>query len=152
MWALVLIVLVAVLTVALTQDRGPQTQQERIEAISARLACPTCDGESVEVSRAAAAVAIRTEIARQVALGQRTNDEIVAEIENSFGGRVLLVPRATGLDALVWVLPVTAGVIAVAALGATFRRWRREAEVLGTPSEEDRRRVDAALAEDSDGS
>jgi cytochrome c-type biogenesis protein CcmH len=152
MWSVVLLVLVGILTVAVTRDRGPQTQQERIESIASRLACPTCDGESVEVSRASAAVAIRTEIARQVALGQRTNDEIVAEIENSFGGRVLLVPKATGIDAVVWVLPVAGGVIAVAALAATFRRWRREAAALGAPTEEDRRRVAQALAEDTDGS
>jgi cytochrome c-type biogenesis protein CcmH len=145
-WMVMVVALVAVVTVAASRDRGPQTQQDRIETISARLACPTCDGESVAASRAPAAVAIRNEIARQVVAAQRTDDEIVAEIERSFGGRVLLVPRATGLDALVWVLPVTVGVLAVASLAVAFRRWRRDAESLGAPTEDDRALVAEAIS------
>jgi cytochrome c-type biogenesis protein CcmH len=145
-WMVMVVALVGVITVASVRDRGPQTQQDRVESISARLACPTCDGESVAASRAPAAVAIRNEIARQVIAGQRTDDEIGAEIERSFGGRVLLVPRATGLDALVWVLPVTVGVLAVASLAVAFRRWRREAELLAAPTADDRARVAQALA------
>ena len=44
-----------------------------------------------------------------------------------FGGQVLLVPKASGFDALVWALPVAALVCAIAGLAVTFRRWRREA-------------------------
>jgi cytochrome c-type biogenesis protein CcmH len=145
-WAVLFVAVVAVVTVAAGRERGPQTQQDRIEAVAARLACPTCDGESVEVSRAPAAVSIRNEIARQVIAGQLSDDQIVAEIEASFGGRVLLVPRATGLDALVWVLPVTVAMVAVAALAMTFRRWRREADALAAPTDEDRALVANALA------
>jgi cytochrome c-type biogenesis protein CcmH len=145
-WLVMVIALVGVVTVAAGRDRGPQTQQDRIEVISARLACPTCDGESVVASRAPAAVAIRNEIARQVIAGQLDDDQIVAEIERSFGGRVLLVPRATGLDALVWVLPVTVAVLAVASLVVAFRRWRRDSELLQAPSDDDRALVAEALA------
>lgn len=145
-WLVMVVALVGVITVAAGRDRGPQTQQDRIEVISARLACPTCDGESVVASRAPAAVAIRNEIARQVIAGQLTDDEIVAEIERSFGGRVLLVPRATGLDALVWVLPVTVAVLAVASLVVAFRRWRRESQGLTAPTDDDRALVAEALA------
>lgn len=147
-WLVMLVALVGVMTVAAGRDRGPQTQQDRIEVVSARLACPTCDGESVLASRAPAAVAIRNEIARQVIAGQLSDDEIVAEIERSFGGRVLLVPRATGLDALVWVLPVTVAVLAVASLAVAFRRWRREAQLLGAPTDDDRALVAEAMAHD----
>lgn len=145
-WAVLLVAVVSVVTVAASRDRGPQTQQDRIESVAARLACPTCDGESVEVSRAPAAVAIRNEIARQVIAGQLSDDQIVAEIEASFGGQVLLLPRTTGLDALVWVLPVTVAMIAVAALAMAFRRWRREAEALAAPTDADRAMVARALA------
>jgi cytochrome c-type biogenesis protein CcmH len=145
-WLVMIVALVGVITVSAGRDRGPQTQQDRIDVISARLACPTCDGESVVASRAPAAVAIRNEIARQVITGQLSDDEIVAEIERSFGGRVLLVPRATGLDALVWVLPVTVAVLAVASLAVAFRRWQRDSRRLGAPSDDDRALVAEALA------
>jgi cytochrome c-type biogenesis protein CcmH/NrfF len=104
------------------RDSGPLTQQDRIDAITKRVACPTCDGESVYVSRAAAAQAIRAEVARQVGDGLSTDDEIVAYIADRFGGQVLLVPRGSGIDALVWVLPVVVAVALVAALASSFRR------------------------------
>ncbi|MBU6201217.1 MAG: cytochrome c-type biogenesis protein CcmH [Acidobacteria bacterium] len=115
------------LGVVAVRDTGPLTQQERIESISRRVACPTCQGESIAASRATAAEAIRAEIARQVATGQRTDDEIIGFIESRFGASVLLLPRSTGLDSLVWILPVAVLVVAAAALAAALARWRRTA-------------------------
>ena len=54
-WMLMGVIVVALLAVGATKDSGPRTQGDRIDAISKRLACPTCDGESVYVSRASAA-------------------------------------------------------------------------------------------------
>ncbi len=147
-WLALVLVVFALLAVGASRDGGPETQQDRIDAIGRRLACPTCAGESVYVSRAAAAEAIRNEIARQVATGERSDDEIVAFIEDRFGGQVLLVPKATGLDALVWVLPVVVLVVAVAGLTVAFRRWQREPVLV--PTDEDRALVAAALAEEHD--
>jgi cytochrome c-type biogenesis protein CcmH len=65
-------------------------------------------------------------VARDVAAGQLTDDEIMATIAESFDAQVLLVPRATGLDSLVWVLPVAVLVCAVAGLAVAFRRWRNQ--------------------------
>lgn len=121
-WALVLIVTVALVVFGTVRDTGPLTQQDRIDTITKRIACPTCDGESVYVSRAAAAQAVRAEVARQVGDGVKTDDEIVAYIADRFGGQVLLVPRGSGIDALVWVLPVVVAVALVTALAMSFRR------------------------------
>ncbi|NBP50303.1 MAG: hypothetical protein EBU70_03800 [Actinobacteria bacterium] len=128
-WPLLLAVAaaVALLGVAAVRDTGPLTQQERIESISRRVACPTCQGESIAASRATAAEAIRAEIARQVATGQRSDDEIIGYLESRFGASVLLLPRSTGLDSLVWILPVAVLVVAAAALAAALARWRRAA-------------------------
>ncbi len=125
-WMFMGFLAVALLAVGAGRQSGPLTQEDRIDNINQRLACPTCDGESVYVSQAPAAQNIRNEVARQVASGQRTDDEVVAYVENSFGGQVLLVPRATGLDILVWVLPIAALVCCTAGLALTFRRWKRE--------------------------
>jgi cytochrome c-type biogenesis protein CcmH len=121
-WVGLLVVTAALLVFGSVRDSGPLTQQDRIDAITQRVACPTCDGESVYVSRAAAAQAIRAEVARQVGDGLKTDDEIVAYIADRFGGQVLLVPRGSGIDALVWVLPVVVSVALVAALASSFRR------------------------------
>ena len=145
-WMLMGILVVALLAVGSSRDDGPRTQSDRIDAISRSIACPTCDGESVFVSQASASQAIRNEIARQVAQGQNTDEEIIGFIEERFGGQVLLVPRASGLDALVWALPVSVFVCSVAGLGFAFRRWKSQQG--GDPTDEDRAMVAALLGED----
>ncbi len=118
--------LIAVLLVfGTSRTGGPKTQQDRIDAITSVLACPTCSGESVFVSRAAAAESIRAEVARQVATGLRPDDEILSYVEQRFGGQVLLVPRATGVDALVWALPVAALIFSMFLLFSAFTKRRQ---------------------------
>ena len=126
MWMLMAILTVGLLAVGTTRDTGPLTQGDRIDAITKRVACPTCDGESVFVSRASAAEAIRKQVARDVAAGVKTDTEIIGSIADSFNGQILLVPRATGLDSLVWVLPIAVLVCAVVGLAMAFRKWRRQ--------------------------
>jgi cytochrome c-type biogenesis protein CcmH len=146
-WVVLVLVVVAFLTIGATRGSGPRTDAERIDAISKRLACPTCDGESVFESQASASRNLRNTIEERVREGTSTDNEIVAYIEERFGASVLLVPKATGLDALVWALPAAAFVCAVAGLGVAFVRWRRRDEL--APSDEDRALVAVALrAED----
>ena len=142
-WVAMAIFVGLLLVVGANNDSGPLTQQERIDEISQRLACPTCQGESVYASRASAAVSLRDEIARQVGGGERTDDEIVAFVEQRFGGQVLLVPRSSGVDALVWALPVMALICALAGLAFAFRRWRVSGGF--QISDSDREIVDEAL-------
>jgi cytochrome c-type biogenesis protein CcmH/NrfF len=72
-------------------------------------------------------------------------DEIRAAIVARYGDSVLLVPRAEGVDALVWVLPVVLLVVSAAGLVLVFRRWRREGST-GPPTDADRALVAEALA------
>lgn len=146
-WAAMALLAVVLLAFGATRSSGPSTQEERIDAISKRLACPTCNGESIYVSRASAAESIRNEIARQVAAGQRADDDIVAYIESRFPGSLLL-PRAEGVDSLVWVLPVVALVCGFGGLVVVFRRWQREGAVRANP--DDAEIVAAAMRDNDD--
>lgn len=144
-WIVMLLLTGVLLAIGVTRSGSPLTQQDRIDSLTSHLACPTCSGESVFVSRAPAAQAIRTEVARQVGAGLRSDDEIISYIEQRFGGQVLLVPRATGLDSLVWSLPVAALIIAISLLVGAFARWSRNKP--GAPSAQDEKLVEQALAE-----
>src|SRR5687768_5972318 len=82
---------------------------------------------------AAAAQAFREEIRARVRDGQGTG-EIRAYFVSRYGEGILLEPKRSGAAALVWVLPVLGGLVAVGALVATFRRWKRQREAAADPS------------------
>jgi cytochrome c-type biogenesis protein CcmH len=136
------VVLAAALTIGVTRAGGPRTNEERVEAIAKTIKCPVCRSESVFDSKADASQNIRDEIARQVAAG-RTDDQIRAFINARFQDQgLLLVPPKSGVDSLVWVLPVVALVLAGGGLALAFRRWRLAPDTV--PTDDDRALVDAA--------
>jgi len=134
-WVLMAVIVVALMLVGISRASGPATAEERIDAIAQRLACPTCDGESVYESRGSASQAIRQEIARRVSAGQLSDDEIVAEIDDSYEADLRLVPDASGLEATIWIAPVAAAIMAAALLVFVFRRWRSEGSLVPTDAE-----------------
>lgn len=135
-WAALALVVVALMAVGLSRGDGVVTPEERVEAISKRIACPVCDGESVFESRNNASESLRNEIRAQVDAGVASDDQIITFIEQRYGAQVLLVPRADGVDALVWILPVVALVCGVAGLAFAFRRWKRAGG--DVPTDDDR--------------
>lgn len=143
-WLLMLGVSVALLLVGTLRDQGPRSENDRIDSISRRVACPVCSGESVFESRNAASTNISNKIADLVREGQLSDAEIIASIQRDSAVQLLLVPRRSGFDALAWALPVAAGTVAFVGLGIAFRRWsRREDDV---PTDDDRAIVEAARA------
>lgn len=149
-WLLLAVVVVGLMAFGVARDRGVQSQSDRVDEITKRVACPVCDGESVFESRNNASRAIRNTVAELVRENELSDDDIVGYIEARNGAQVLLVPRASGIDALVWVLPAVGFVLGLAGLAAAFRRWRDESDRLRTPTTADRDRVAQALAGDDE--
>jgi len=147
-WVLLLLCAVVLMVVGVDRVSGPSTAEERIDAIAQRLACPTCDGESVYESRGSASQAIRKEIARRVADGQSSDDEIVAAIDDSYEADLRLVPDSSGLESMIWIAPMVVAVGAVALLVVAFRRWRSDGSL--TPTDEERSVVEKALRESNE--
>jgi cytochrome c-type biogenesis protein CcmH len=144
-FAIAAIVLVSLVRAG-TTDAGPVTDEERVQVIAATLKCPTCRSQSVAGSDSPAARAIKLEIARRVGDGQSA-DDIRAAIADTYDD-VQLIPSRSGVEGLVWVLPVVVLVLGLAALSAVFARWRRMPTVHAT--EADRVLVERALAEHHD--
>lgn len=148
-WILMLLVVVTFLVIGATRTAGPQTQEDRVDDLTQRIACPVCDGESVFESQNAASRRLRNQVEDLVRQNELSDEQILTLIDSRNEGELLLVPKASGLDALVWVLPAVGFVVGVTGLGLAFRRWRLEADELGDPTDEDRAMVAAALeAED----
>lgn len=122
-----LVVVAVALALGASRAEGPRSDAERAQVIAGTVRCPTCAGQSVASSDAPAAEAIRADIDRRVAAGE-TDEQIRAAFVASYGDGVLLNPPAGGLAGLVWVLPVAATVVALAALALTLRRWHVAAQ------------------------
>jgi cytochrome c-type biogenesis protein CcmH len=144
-WVLMAVAVLALLVVGSTRSAGPQTQADRVDALTRRIACPVCDGESVFESQNNASRSIRNEVDVLVRENELSDDEILARINRTYDGELLLVPRSSGLDALVWVLPAAGFVIGVAGLVVAFRRWKLDAAAISDPTSDDRALVEAAL-------
>ena len=144
-WVALLFVAVGLVAFGATRDTGPRTQDERIEAISKRLACPVCQGESVYESRNPASNQIRVAIRQSVEAGSLTDEQIIQDVSLRYEGEELLVPTASGVEALAWALPATAFVVGVAGLTVAFRRWQAAARQIGSATPEDYAIVAAAI-------
>ncbi len=143
-WVLLVVVVAGFLAFGSTRDAGARTPEERVEEISKQLACPVCGGETVYESRNTASTSIRAEIKAQVSTTDATDDEIIAFVVQQFGAKTQLLPRATGFESLVWVLPAVALVCAGVGLFFAFRRWKQNIDTV--PDDVDRALVAAALA------
>lgn len=120
---LLLVVLAAALVVGSGVVRGgPASPAQRAAALEAQLKCPSCEDVSVADSSAPTAVAVRRQVAAMIAAG-RTNQEIETSLVARYGETILLAPPASGLAALVWIVPGVVGAGAVGTLGVFF--WRR---------------------------
>lgn len=145
-WALLVLVVVGFMAVGTTRDSGPLSEEERIESISKRIACPVCDGESVFESRNPSSQSIVEVIGVEVRTGQLDDDEIIEKITAASQGKERLVPSANGIEALAWALPAAAFVIGVTGLAIAFRRWQDASRQLGPATDEDYALVAAAIA------
>jgi cytochrome c-type biogenesis protein CcmH len=141
-WVVMVLVLAGALFIGAQRGGGPRTESQRVQHIASEIRCPTCRNQSAAESDAAAAKAVRDEIRRRVRAGE-PDGQIVAFLVSRYGGDILLKPGASGVAALVWVLPVAAVVVALAALAVAFRRWRSRPGAVVTP--EDRALVERAM-------
>ncbi len=148
-WIALFVVAVGVLSIATFGTLSAPTAQDRVTTISNSVKCPVCSGESVAASNAPASQEIRRQIAEQVQQGQ-TDEEIRSFYAAKYGQGILLTPSASGVNALVWILPIVAFAIGIAALAIVFRRWSTMPAERAT--DEDRELVDSALRPEADDS
>jgi cytochrome c-type biogenesis protein CcmH len=121
-WLAMAAVLALGLFVGVTTNRRAGSEGDRFRNLTKSVACPVCDGQSVANSDSDAAKGIRARIAQRVDEGA-SDAQIRDELADAYGSQILLTPGRSGLDSLVWTLPVAALVVALAGLAVAFRRW-----------------------------
>jgi cytochrome c-type biogenesis protein CcmH len=132
--------LATIVGVLATDEASPR---DRANALASRLKCPVCESETIADSPTDLARDLKDLIAEQVADGW-TDQEVIDFFIATYGEQVLLDPPIGGRTALLWIAPLAA--LGVGALVILSRRGKRSTRTL---THQERRKVEAALRDDS---
>ena len=115
--------------------------ESRARAITATLRCVVCRNESVDDSNADIARDIRLMVRERLVAGD-SDAEVVQFMVDRFGEFVLLAPRATGTNLILWI---TGPALLLAGLGIAFATTRRRADPARPLSAEEEARLKELL-------
>ncbi len=96
-------------------------REARVQALGKQLRCPMCQGLSIADSSSSAARAQMDKVRELVAAG-RTDQQIRDYFTSRYGEWALLDPPASGMNLLVWLLPLLLLVGGGLAIARTMRR------------------------------
>ncbi len=96
-------------------------REARVQALGKELRCPMCQGLSIADSNSSAARAQMDKVRELVAAG-KTDQEIRDFFTSRYGEWALLDPPASGMNVLVWMLPLALLVGGGFAIARTMRR------------------------------
>ena len=96
-------------------------REARVQALGKQLRCPMCQGLSIADSGSSAARAQMDKVRELVAAG-RSDREIREYFTSRYGEWALLEPPASGMNLLVWLLPLLLLVGGGLAIARTMRR------------------------------
>lgn len=96
--------------------------EARTAAVAATLRCPVCQGESIQDSPADLAQQMREVVRERLRAGE-TPDQIKAYFVSKYGEWILLEPTSSGLNVLLYVLPVLLVIGGLAFVVVLVRRW-----------------------------
>ena len=126
----------------------PQTTVHDVED---EVMCPIC-GTLLELADSPQARREKVYVAKLVTAG-KSKAEVKDALVAQYGPAVLALPEPSGFDLSAYLVPVLALLVALAALGLSVARWRRDGgnppPVAGrptAPSDEDAKRLDADLS------
>jgi cytochrome c-type biogenesis protein CcmH len=106
---------------ALTDPQAAELDA-RAADIAAQLRCPVCSGQSVLESNSAIAQEMQEVVRERLEQGDGER-EVLAYFRGAYGDWIILRPRATGLNLLVYVLPAVALLGGGVWLVFVLRRW-----------------------------
>ena len=91
-------------------------------AVASTLRCPVCQGESLQDSPSDLARQMRDVVRDKLRAGE-TPDQIKAYFVSKYGEWILLEPTMTGLNVLLYVIPVLLVIGGLVLVAFLVRRW-----------------------------
>ena len=96
--------------------------EARTTALASELRCPVCQGNSIQDSPSELAQQMRDLIRDQLRAG-KTPDEVRAYFVAKYGEWILLTPRATGFNLVVYLVPLAVLIVGGLVVWRTVRRF-----------------------------
>jgi cytochrome c-type biogenesis protein CcmH len=90
--------------------------------LASELRCPVCQGNSIQDSPSELALQMRDLIRDQLRAG-KTPDEVRAYFVDKYGEWILLTPKPTGFNLVVYLVPLLVVVAGGAVVWRAVRRW-----------------------------
>lgn len=101
--------------------------EERTTAVASTLRCPVCQGESIQDSPSTLAQQMRAVVKERLRSGE-TPDQVKAYFVGRYGEWILLEPKMTGLNLLLYALPVVLIIGGLVLVTFLVRKWTRPVE------------------------
>ncbi|HYC50373.1 MAG TPA: cytochrome c-type biogenesis protein [Gemmatimonadaceae bacterium] len=101
---------------------GDAGLEARTAAIASTLRCPVCQGESIQDSPAELAQQMRAVVKERLRAGE-SPEQIQAYFMSKYGEWILLEPRRTGLNLLLYALPIALVIGGLVLVAVLVKRW-----------------------------
>jgi cytochrome c-type biogenesis protein CcmH len=98
--------------------------EARTTAVASTLRCPVCQGESIQDSPSQLAQQMRAVVRDRLRAGE-SPEQIKAYFVGRYGEWILLEPKMTGLNIVLYVLPVVLVLGGLALVVMLVRRWTK---------------------------
>jgi cytochrome c-type biogenesis protein CcmH len=134
------VVLAALLSLA-PEATAAHVSEETVHDVAAQLRCVVCQNLSVADSPSEMAAQMRAIVRERLEAGE-TPAQVREYFVARYGEWILLAPRRSGFNLLVWGFPIAAIVVGLVIVALWLRRWTRWRPETPTPSP-----VDAAMRE-----
>ena len=96
--------------------------EARVKEVAAVLRCPVCQGLSIQDSPAELAVQMKDVVRQQLREG-KSPDEVKAYFVSKYGEWVLLEPKASGMNLLVYLMPLVLLAGGAVVIALAVKRW-----------------------------
>ena len=130
-----------VVAAAFAPALAAHVSEETVHEVAAELRCVVCQNLSVADSPSEMAAQMRAIVRERLEAGE-TPAQVREYFVARYGEWILLAPRRTGFNLLVWAFPLVAVAVGIAVVALLLRRWTRRRRVAAAAPP-----VDAAMSE-----
>lgn len=122
LFAAALAVLAAPRSIAAQQPAADPATEATVKRLASELRCPVCQGVSIEDSPTELANEMKSVIRGQLQEG-KTPEQVKAYFVERYGEWILLQPKASGFNLIVYVLPLIMLLVGAGFVYRTVKRW-----------------------------